>query len=63
VPTATVLASGPAVETEGQRREPASRAARARREIAGFLSPEMSLAMHMLAQRQIGASRAAGRSI
>jgi hypothetical protein len=39
--------------TEGQGREPTRPASReGRKQIAGFFSPEMSLAMHMLARRQ-----------
>lgn len=48
-PTAAPIAT-PESEPDQQGRGPASR--QGRKQIAGFFSPEMSFAMHMLARRQ-----------
>jgi len=51
--SAPVQVPTPAAMPEGQGREPVRPASReGRKQIAGFFSPEMSLAMHMLARRQ-----------
>jgi len=53
-PISPVSAPAPApAMAEGQGREPPRPPSReGRKQIAGFFSPEMSLAMHMLARRQ-----------
>ena len=50
VAPAAVPAAPPAIEATPEPKGPASR--HGRKQIAGFFTPEMSLAMHMLARRQ-----------
>lgn len=49
-PLAPAAPAAPAGAGEGSPARPASRAGR--KQIAGFFTPDMSLAMHMLARRQ-----------
>jgi hypothetical protein len=52
-PVPVVAPAPPANEAAGQGATPARPVSReGRKQIAGFFSPEMSLAMHMLARRQ-----------